>query len=197
MASQRGGDEPAAGSDQVPVRIVGSGADPGAEPNPAATNRDEADEAAPTREAYAAACVERDDYRDLLLRKTAEFDNYRKRVERERREQAATGAIDVIESLLPILDDFERALAIETPEGAGAYREGIELTYRQLVDLLVRRGIVAVETVGADFDPRIHHAVLSEASPDHRDGEVLEELRRGYRHGDRLLRPAMVKVAKA
>ncbi len=148
-------------------------------------------------DALAAACRERDEYRDLLLRKTAEFDNYRKRIERERRERAAAEIADLIEALLPVLDDFERALAADALDNPDAYRAGIELIYRQLADLLARRGVTAIEAVGADFDPHLHQAVLTEADPAHRDGEVIEELRRGYKLGDRLLRPAMVKVAKA
>jgi molecular chaperone GrpE len=144
-----------------------------------------------------AAYRERDEYRDLLLRKTAEFDNYRKRIERERREQAAAEVIELIEALLPVVDDFERALGVDAVENEEAYRAGVELIHRQLRDLLARRGVTAIEAVGADFDPRIHQAVVTEASPGRRDGEVIAELRRGYKLGDRLLRPAMVKVAKA
>lgn len=197
MASQRVGDEPAAGQGEGPVRIGRTGGDPDAEPVPVTAAQDETAALPPTREAFEAACVERDEYRDLLLRKTAEFDNYRKRVERERRDQAAAGVSEILESLLLILDDFERALAVETPANAGACREGVELIHRQLLDLLSRRGVTPIQALGADFDPRFHQAVLTEASPDRRDGEVLEEFRRGYLLGDRLLRPAMVKVAKA
>jgi molecular chaperone GrpE len=149
------------------------------------------------QDALAAACRERDEYYDLLLRKTAEFDNYRKRVERERREQAAFEVSALIETLLPVLDDFERALSADTIENPEAYRAGVQLIYRQFLDLLGRHGVTAIEAVGADFDPRVHQAVIAEPSPAHRDGEVIEEFRRGYRIGDRLLRPAMVKVAKA
>jgi molecular chaperone GrpE len=148
-------------------------------------------------DALAQACRERDEYRDLLLRRTAEFDNYRKRIDRERREQAAAEVTDLIESLLPVLDDFERALRTDQFENAEAYRAGVELIHRQLLDLLARRGVAPIDALGADFDPRSHQAVMTEASPGHRDGEIIEELRRGYRIGDRLLRPAMVKVAKA
>ncbi len=148
-------------------------------------------------DALDAACRERDEYRDLLLRKTAEFDNFRKRIERERREQAAAEVTELIGALLPVVDDFERALAVDARENAEAYRAGVELIHRQLRDLLARRGVTTIEAVGADFDPRVHQAVVTEASPGHRDGEVLAELRRGYMLGDRLLRPAMVKVAKA
>jgi molecular chaperone GrpE len=140
---------------------------------------------------------ERDEYYDRLLRKTAEFDNYRKRVERERREMAQAVAGDVLESLLPVVDDFERALQAEIGADAAVYRKGVELIYKQLQDLLARRGVTPIETVGRPFDPRFHQAITYEPSPGHADGEVVEEVRRGYTLGERLLRPAMVKVAKA
>jgi molecular chaperone GrpE len=140
---------------------------------------------------------ERDAYYDRLLRITAEFDNYRKRNERERREMVERAAAGLIEELLPIVDDFERALRADAGPDAESYREGVALILRQLRDLLARRGVTPVEALGADFDPHLHQAVAYEPSPGHRDGEVIEELRRGYRMGDRLLRPAMVKVARA
>jgi len=140
---------------------------------------------------------ERDEYLDRLLRQSAEFDNYRKRVERERRDLLQHAASDVLEALLPIIDDFERALTAPEGEEPGAYRKGVELIHRQLQDLLARQGVTAIEAVGADFDPRFHQAITHEESPGRREGEVIEEVRRGYMHGDRLLRPAMVKVAKA
>jgi molecular chaperone GrpE len=140
---------------------------------------------------------ERDEYRDLLLRKTAEFDNYRKRVDKERREMALYAAGEVFEALLPIIDDFERALAAEAGVEAEPYRKGVELIHKRLADFLAGRGVTPIEAVGQDFDPRYHQAVTYEESPGRRDGEVIEELRKGYMHGERLLRPAMVKVAKA
>jgi molecular chaperone GrpE len=139
----------------------------------------------------------RDEYYDLLLRKTAEFDNYRKRVERERREMVQFAAGDVFEALLPVIDDFERALQAEIGTDATAYRKGVELIYKQLQDMLARRGVVPIEAVGKPFDPRFHQAITYEPSPGRADGEVIEEVRRGYMHGDRLLRPSMVKVARA
>ncbi len=141
---------------------------------------------------------QRDECQDRFLRKAAEFDNYRKRIERERREWSDTAAADLLAALLPIVDDLERALQAEAGlEGAEAYRRGVELIHQQLVDLLRKRGVTPIEAVGADFDPRYHQAVVHEASDQHRDGEVTAELRRGYMLGDRLLRPSMVKVAKA
>jgi molecular chaperone GrpE len=140
---------------------------------------------------------ERDELYDRLLRKTAEFENYRKRVERERRELTDVVTSDLVKELLPIIDNFERAQEAAPGREADAYREGVAIIHRQLLDLLRRWGVRPIEAVGADFDPHLHEAVVQEFSPNHRDGEVIEELQRGYRLGDRLLRPAMVKVAKA
>jgi molecular chaperone GrpE len=139
---------------------------------------------------------ERDDYKDRWLRKGAEFDNYRKRVERERREQADQAVIDLLQELLLVVDDFDRALTVGGDEG-GAYRKGVELIHGKLHDLLRKQGVTAMDVLGADFDPNVHMAVMHEQSPEHREGEVIGELQKGYMLGDRLLRPAMVKVAKA
>jgi molecular chaperone GrpE len=140
---------------------------------------------------------ERDDYYDRWLRKTAEFENYRKRVDRERREQADQHVVDILLDLLTVVDDFDRALTVEPSGGSDAYRKGVELIHGKLHDLLRKRGVRPIEALGADFDPNLHQAVIQEVSPDHREGEVIGELRRGYMIGDRLLRPSMVKVAKA
>ena len=139
---------------------------------------------------------ERDDYKDRWLRKGAEFDNYRKRVERERREQADHAVVDLLQELLLVFDDFDRALTVGGDEG-GAYRKGVELIHGKLHDLLRKQGIKAMDVMGADFDPNVHMAVMHEESPEHREGEVIGELQKGYLLNDRLLRPAMVKVAKA
>ena len=142
---------------------------------------------------------ERDDYYDRLLRKTAEFDNYRRRVERERREQADQAVVDLLQELLLVVDDFDRALETKSVDAAdaSAYKKGIELIHGKLHDLLKKYRVRPIEALGADFDPNVHQAVMHEASPGHRDNEVIGELRKGYTIGDRLLRPAMVKVAKA
>jgi molecular chaperone GrpE len=140
---------------------------------------------------------ERDEYKDRWVRKTAEFDNYRKRIERERREQADRAVTDLLEELLSVVDDFDRALTVDSGEGGTAYRKGVELIHEKLHDMLRKQGITPIAALGTDFDPNIHQAVIQEASPNHRDGEVIGELRKGYMMGDRLLRPAMVKVAKA
>jgi molecular chaperone GrpE len=145
---------------------------------------------------YTALMAERNEYYDRLLRKTAEFDNYRKRVERERREQADQSVADLLLELLLVVDDFDRALTIGG-EGGEAYRKGVELIHAKLHDLLRKQGIRAIDSIGADFDPNVHQAVSHEESAEHREGEVIGEMRRGYMRGDRLLRPAMVKVAKS
>ena len=165
-----------------------------AEPSPAATDAPEAlTSTDPTEDLRR----ERDDYYDRWLRKTAEFDNYRRRLERERREQADQAVLNLLQELLLVVDDFDRALAVDAGDDAGAYRKGVELIHTKLHDLLRREGVKAIEALGADFDPKLHQAVMHEVSPDHREGEVIGELRRGYMINDRLLRPAMVKVAKA
>ena len=140
---------------------------------------------------------ERDDLYDRLLRKTAEFDNFRKRVERDRKEMIEWAAADVIGDLLSIVDDFDRALAAEAPPEAQAYKSGFELIHRQLSELLKKRGVTAVEALGADFDPHMHQAVAYEEVAGAREGEVVGVMAKGYKLGDRLLRPALVKVAKA
>jgi molecular chaperone GrpE len=143
---------------------------------------------------------ERDEFHDRWLRKSAEFDNYRKRVDRERREQAEQAITDLLGELLLVVDDFDRALTIDAPAddvGGEAYRKGIELIHTKLNDILRKHSVRPIEALGTDFDPNLHQAVIHESSPDHREGEVIGELRRGYLIGDKLLRPAMVKVAKA
>ena len=140
---------------------------------------------------------ERDEYYDLLLRKTAELDNYRKRTERQRADLERAAASDLLTDLLPLLDDLERALGIDVAESdASAYREGVTLIHRAFLEILEKRGVEPVEVVGTDFDPHVHEAVATETSDAYRDGEIIEEIRRGYTLRGRLLRPAMVKVAK-
>ena len=141
---------------------------------------------------------QRDEYYDRLLRKSAEFDNYRKRVERDRQMVSDSAAAGIIEELLPLMDDLERALKADAGADDGeAYRRGVELIYRQLGEILRKRGARPIEALGADFDPHYHQAVSYEAAEGRREGEIIEEFRRGYMLGDRLLRPSMVKVAKA
>lgn len=145
----------------------------------------------------AALRQERDDLQDRLLRSAAEFDNFRKRTDRERRELSDAVAADLIRDLLPVVDDLERALAAATDSSDKALRSGVELIHKQLLETLRRRGAESFKTVGEDFDPSWHEAMASEPANGRREGEIVAEIRRGYRIGQRLIRPAMVKVAKA
>jgi len=156
----------------------------------------------PGTDDVAALRRERDELQDRLLRTSAEFDNYRKRTDRERRDLSEAAAVDLIRELLPVLDDLERALsagsdAADQSPAAANYRRGVELIHRRALELLRKRGVEAFDTVGRDFDPSWHEAVASEPADGHRDGEITAELSRGYRIGSRLLRPAQVKVARA
>lgn len=147
-----------------------------------------------------ALTTERDDLKDRLLRMTAEFDNYRKRVERERRELSEAAAADLIRDLIPTIDDLERAMTasrLDASNKDSALLAGVELIHRQLLDQLRRRGVEPIDAVGQMFDPQIHESVAAEPATGKPDGEILEEFRRGYRAGGRLLRASMVKVARA
>ncbi|MGH9408882.1 MAG: nucleotide exchange factor GrpE [Vicinamibacterales bacterium] len=140
---------------------------------------------------------QRDDFYDRLLRKTAEFDNYRKRTDRERQQLSEAAAADLLQELLPLVDDLERALGAEVgPDGGESLRRGVELIHKQLAEVLRKRGVRPIEALGTAFDPHYHMAVAHEPAEGRREGEVVEQFRRGYMLGDRLLRPAMVKVAK-
>ncbi|HXT70798.1 MAG TPA: nucleotide exchange factor GrpE [Vicinamibacterales bacterium] len=145
----------------------------------------------------AALRQERDDLQDRLLRSAAEFDNYRKRTERERRELSDAVSSDLIRDILPVVDDLERALAAASDSPDAALRSGVELIHKQLLEVIRRRGAEPLTTVGEDFDPSWHEAMASEPAEGRRDGEIVAEIRKGYRIGTRLIRPAMVKVAKA
>jgi molecular chaperone GrpE len=154
-------------------------------------------EGAPSADPASQVQKERDDLYDRLLRKTAEFDNFRKRIDRERKDFTEWAAADVLNDLLAVMDDFDRALAAELPASAQVYKTGVELIHRALADLVRKRGVTPIQAVGAEFDPHLHQAVAYDAVDGAREGDVVEELRKGYMLGDRLLRPALVKVAKA
>jgi molecular chaperone GrpE len=164
--------------------------------DPAAAAASDAPEpGAPDLDSLRRAC---DEAQDRVLRLQAEFDNYRKRVERERRELADHFAVELLTEFLPVLDDVERALGaarVSTEPALASHRQGLELIHRQFLELLKRRQVTPIEALGEDFDPNLHQAVGQDVSPDHREGEVIDDMRRGYRLGDRLLRPSMVKVA--
>jgi molecular chaperone GrpE len=134
---------------------------------------------------------------DQMLRRQAEFENYRRRTERERGELYDQSRADVIKQLLPVIDNFERALStIEHNEGVSeGLRHGIELIHKQFKDTLTRFGLQPIESVGQAFDPNLHEAVTVEPTDEHEENTVVAEFERGYKLGDKLLRPAKVKVA--
>lgn len=137
--------------------------------------------------------VERDELRETLLRRQAEFENFRKRTERERVEQAQYASMDVVGDLLPILDDFERALAADStsPE----YAKGVQMIYQRMAESLKKTGLEPIEATGKPFDPHLHQAIDRVETNDAPDNSVLSEYQRGYHFKGKLLRPSMVKVA--
>ena len=136
---------------------------------------------------------EKSELQDLLQRRQAEFENYRRRVERERSELFEYAAMDTVKALLPILDDFERALKVETADKE--YARGMELIYQRLYEGLKKIGLEPLSTQGTLFNPHEHHAVEMVDTKEHPDQTILEEYQRGYKFKGRLLRPAMLKVA--
>jgi len=133
--------------------------------------------------------------RDQVARLRADFENFKKRTEREREATERHAAARLIIRLLPVLDNFERALSSEVPEGDGrAFQEGVALIFRQLLDELRREGLAAVDSLAQPFDPHVHEAVATTSVAGLPSNTVVEELRRGYLLHDRLLRPAQVKV---
>jgi len=137
---------------------------------------------------------DRDALLDRLARLQAEFDNARKRAAREQQDFREFAAADVIRNFLPMLDSFERAL--KAGGDASDFRNGIELIYRQFQDALQKAGVQPIVAVGQIFDPRIHEAIEMVDRTDVPDHQVVDELQRGYKYKDRLLRPAMVRVAR-
>nr|WP_263418044.1 nucleotide exchange factor GrpE [Terriglobus albidus] len=137
--------------------------------------------------------AERDSLVDRLARLQAEFDNFRKREAKERSEFRDYAVSNAVEHFLPVLDNFQ--LALKSQGSAEQLRSGVELILKQMEEALKALGVTPVETVGAQFDPRFHEALGSIETSEYPDHQVLEEVRRGYRIKDKLLRPAMVKIA--
>ena len=145
--------------------------------------------------------AERADLLDQLARRQADFENYRKRVERDRTDMYNRMVGDVVSKLLPVLDNLRRALDTEASQQAGESEEfrhflqGVELIYKQLSDMLENLGLQPVAALGQRFDPHVHEAVITEQTEEYEPDTVIQELVRGYRLGEKLLRPAIVKVA--
>ncbi len=145
--------------------------------------------------------AERQELIDLMARRQADFDNFRKRNERERSETYSRVAGEVASRILPVLDNMRRAVAAEASIEASESKEfreflhGVELISRQLNGVLEDLGVMPVPTVGHPFDPHVHEAVATERTEEFEPDTVMQEIQRGYRIGEKLLRPAMVKVA--
>ena len=149
---------------------------------------------APTRQALEALREERDELAEQLLRRRADFENFRRRVERDRHSAAQETLAAIFRELLGTVDNLERALSASG--GEDELRRGVELTHRELVGLLESHDVVPVDPLGEHFDPAVQQALLHEPVPGLEEGEVAEVFRKGYMFGERLLRPALVKVAK-
>ncbi len=131
---------------------------------------------------------------DKVMRQMAEFDNFRKRTTKEKQSSYADGSRHVIEKLLPVVDNFERALNAEENNDSAFY-QGVEMIFKQLNGVFEELGVKQIATVGEEFDPNIHFAVAKEENEELGENTVSEELQKGYMHGDKVIRPAMVKVA--
>jgi molecular chaperone GrpE len=145
--------------------------------------------------AYRKLLAEKQDLYDRLLRKQAELENVKKRTEREKEEFLKQATADLIRALLPALDSFERAMKHRDARVPVDFYKGVELIHREFVEVLQRAGLEPLDTKGKIFDPHQHQAVERVESGQHRDQEIVEELQRGYKLKNRLLRPAIVKVA--
>ncbi|MDF9409293.1 nucleotide exchange factor GrpE [Pelotomaculum isophthalicicum JI] len=137
-----------------------------------------------------------DDYYNRLARVQADYENYRRRTRQEKEEFFKYASEQLIVALLPVLDNFGRALAAES-QSIENFKPGVEMIYRQLQDVLQAEGLAPVPAVGEQFDPVKHEAVMQEESDEHPDNTVIEEFQRGYYLKEKVIRPAMVKVAKS
>lgn len=148
------------------------------------------------RQQLAEQTARADDYYNRLARLQADFENFRRRTRQEMESFHKYASEQLICALLPVLDNFERALAAEG-DSIENFKSGVEMIHRQLKDVLTAEGLAEVQAVGQQFDPARHEAVMQAQSPEHPDNTVIEEFRRGYCLKDKVIRPAMVKVAKS
>ena len=140
--------------------------------------------------------AEKDEVFNRLLRLQAEYDNFKKRSQKEKEAERKYKSQDLINELLPALDNFERALQVEVTEANASLFDGITMVYRQFPDALKSQGVEVIETEGKAFDPTLHHAVMQIEDEEIESNTVVEELQKGYLLKDRVIRPAMVKVNK-
>ena len=163
------------------------------------TGRESREQLAAAEEALEAARAEAREGNDRYLRLAAEMDNMRRRHRQEQTDRLQYGNAELITKLLPVLDNFHRALDHAPDDLAGPaeqLRNGLLMVVKQFEDILASEGVTPIETEGKFFDPNLHQAVLAEPSPDHQEGQITAELQRGYTLHDRVLRPSMVKVAR-
>lgn len=146
-------------------------------------------------EQFARLQAEKDDLTRTLVQRQADFENYRKRIERERQEESRRGVGRVIEDLLPVLDAFDRALKAHDNPEYEEYRKGLEIIYRQLWDLLAKHGLERIQAAGKIFDPHFHQAIERVETSEEPDGTVMEVLQDGFLYHGRVLRPSIVRVA--
>ena len=169
--------------------------EPSPNPGQAAEAKGAAIDAAGADDEIAKLAAELADLRQTLLRRQADFDNYRKRIEKERAEDSRRATARVVESLIPIVDGFEHALGAHKEDEYASYRKGFELIYKQLLDNLARLGVERVEPLGKPFDPHMHQAMDRTETTEHPDGVILEVFQPAYVFHGRVLRPALVRVA--
>lgn len=131
------------------------------------------------------------------LRAQADFDNFRRRTTKEKEDLAKFASMKLVSDLVPVLDNFERAIAANTAEDANeSFAKGVDMIYRQFLGVLEQEGLAAMNAVGQPFNPELHQAVMQVESDEYEEGIVVEELQKGYTLKERVLRPAMVKVSK-
>ncbi len=148
-------------------------------------------------EELAAEKEEKEKYVNRLQRLQADFSNYKKRIEKEKKRANQQAIKELVEDLLPIIDNFERALnTSQDSEEAADVLKGVEMIYKQLVDLLHKKGVEEIATVGEEFDPNFHEAAMTEESEEYESGVIIEEMQPGYKLDNLVIRPAMVKIAE-
>lgn len=140
--------------------------------------------------------TEKDKMFDQLARIQAEYDNFKKRTQKEKQASQKYKAQELVSALLPVIDNFERALKTQVSDDAAGFVEGMEMVYRQLLEALKNEGVSEIESVGKEFDPNMHHAVMQAEDENYDSNIIVEELQKGYILKDKVIRPAMVKVNK-
>jgi len=179
----------------VDVPVMGSISTGTSTPSSAAQRAEDAGATGSLAEQVQQLLGEKQELMNTMVRRQADFENYRKRQEKERTQDRERAVESLIDRLLPVLDAFERALAGQADSPSAEYVKGFELIRRQLWDALAKQGLVRIESEGKEFNPHFHHAIERVPTTDRKDGEVIGELQPGYLLHDRVLRPAMVRVA--